>query len=241
MLKILWNGKKGDSMNRFTSMATDRQNNENGFTNPMMEVLTHMLTGKGEQNALTLLRACKEGQGTTNPALANIIQVLEQQQQTRQESNNVLDLQAEDSRVSDPDEPQIETPLDVNEFTEQIQQITVAFDALQRRTGMLAAALGACEQCFGEDLLCECCSGCGVPGWAMPHPASFKKYVLPALRRARAVEFEHRRSHPSHEQTNRQSDQSLGTHTERLGGHVARTFNHSGEYGGFDERIVWDQ
>jgi len=228
-------------MNRFTSMAIAGQNNGNGSTNPMIEVLTHLLTGKGEQNALTLLQACKEKQGATNPALANIIQVLEQQQQTCQESHNVLDLQAEESRGSDSDEPQVETPVDVNEFSEQIQQITAAFDALQRRTLRLAAALGGCEQCFGEDLLCEGCSGCGVPGWAVPHPGLFKKYVLPALRRARAVEFEHRRDHPSRERTNRQSDQSSGTHTEGLGGHVARTLNHSGENGGFDERIVWDQ
>lgn len=228
-------------MNGFTSMATDRQNNGNGPTNPMMEVLTHMLTGKGERDGLAVLRACKEGQGTTNPALAHIIQLLEQQQHTRQDFHNGLDLRVEDSRASDSDEPQVEAPLDENEFTEQIQQITAAFDALQSRTRMLAAALGACEQCFGEDLLCESCSGCGIPGWAMPHPASFRKYVLPALTKARAVEFEHRRTRQSREQTKRQSDQSSGTHTERLGGQVARKLNHSGEYGGFDERIVWDQ
>lgn len=51
----------------------------------------------------------------------------------------------------------------------------------------LAAALGACPVCFGEDLLCETCHGAGVPGGRAPDPHEFKRLVAPALNRVRAA------------------------------------------------------
>jgi hypothetical protein len=50
---------------------------------------------------------------------------------------------------------------------------------------LLAAALGACRLCWGDDPECHECGGNGIPGGAVPRQPLFAKYVLPALRRRR--------------------------------------------------------
>ena len=59
--------------------------------------------------------------------------------------------------------------------------------ALQMRLDSLAAALGACPACFGEDLLCETCRGEGAPGSRLPQAAEFHHYVRPAVDRVGAA------------------------------------------------------
>jgi hypothetical protein len=58
---------------------------------------------------------------------------------------------------------------------------------LQRRLDGLAAAIGACPACFGEDLLCGTCQGAGVPGSRLPQAAEFHNYVRPAVDRVGAA------------------------------------------------------
>jgi hypothetical protein len=58
---------------------------------------------------------------------------------------------------------------------------------LQRRLDALAAAIGACPACFGEDLLCETCAGAGAPGSRLPQAGEFHNYVSPALARVSAA------------------------------------------------------
>jgi hypothetical protein len=51
----------------------------------------------------------------------------------------------------------------------------------------LAAALGACYLCWGEDPHCEQCGGDGRPGWSEPDAELFAEYVQPAVERFREV------------------------------------------------------
>ena len=53
-------------------------------------------------------------------------------------------------------------------------------DQLRRRLTLLAAALGACDQCWGEDASCPACDGTGRPGSSPPHAELFDRYVRPA-------------------------------------------------------------
>ena len=50
----------------------------------------------------------------------------------------------------------------------------------------LAAALGACPDCWGADPVCARCGGAGGPGAFVPHPGLFREIVLPAVRRWKA-------------------------------------------------------
>jgi hypothetical protein len=59
------------------------------------------------------------------------------------------------------------------------------FDALRRRNDIFAAAVGACEMCWGDDPACPVCWGEGRPGWAAPNRGLFAEVAGPALRRLR--------------------------------------------------------
>lgn len=45
----------------------------------------------------------------------------------------------------------------------------------------LAAALGSCPDCWGENDACNECKGLGVPGWRKSNKKHFTRYVLPVL------------------------------------------------------------
>jgi hypothetical protein len=56
-------------------------------------------------------------------------------------------------------------------------------EELRGRNDMLAAALGACYLCWGENVSCEVCGGAGAPGSAPPDGEMFAALVVPVLRR----------------------------------------------------------
>ena len=56
---------------------------------------------------------------------------------------------------------------------------------LRRRNEIFAAAVGACEICWGDDPACPICWGDGRPGWAEPNRGLFAEVAGPALRRLR--------------------------------------------------------
>jgi hypothetical protein len=57
-------------------------------------------------------------------------------------------------------------------------------DALVDRSVLLAAALGACSDCWGEDPGCPDCGGEGAAGWMPPDPELYAEYVAPSARRS---------------------------------------------------------
>lgn len=54
---------------------------------------------------------------------------------------------------------------------------------LRDQCALLAAAVGACPECWGADRRCPDCRGRGRAGHVTPDEACFAHYVLPALRR----------------------------------------------------------
>lgn len=52
---------------------------------------------------------------------------------------------------------------------------------LQARSAILAAALGACPECWGTESGCATCGGAGGPGWSAPDPTQFATWILPAI------------------------------------------------------------
>ena len=65
-------------------------------------------------------------------------------------------------------------------------------ETLRTRNDTLAAALGACHLCFGEDPICPECGGRGGSGALLPDAAAFRQYVAPALNRVRATQTRYR-------------------------------------------------
>ena len=60
------------------------------------------------------------------------------------------------------------------------QALQAERDELRRRNTVLAAALGACELCWGDDRACPSCAGTGAPGTLEVDPELFERYVRPA-------------------------------------------------------------
>lgn len=61
------------------------------------------------------------------------------------------------------------------------------YDAMEELDN-LAKALGACEQCWGEDRLCSKCNGRGKSGFFKPDKELFNRLILPALKKATWIE-----------------------------------------------------
>ena len=67
----------------------------------------------------------------------------------------------------------------------KIRALARKLDAQREIGDTLAAALGACYLCWGEDPDCGLCQGEGAPSWKDPDPDLFRLYVLPAVKRYR--------------------------------------------------------
>ena len=78
----------------------------------------------------------------------------------------------------------------VQEVLEKHQAMQEENLFLRDRLDTLAAALGACMECWGEYNACPECGGEGKPGFYRPDPAAFSAFVLPAVRAAQQL---HRR------------------------------------------------
>jgi hypothetical protein len=61
-------------------------------------------------------------------------------------------------------------------------------DALDR-LDELAQALGACEECWGDNNRCPTCKGDGQPGFFKPDRELFNQFILPVLNKATWLEI----------------------------------------------------
>lgn len=80
----------------------------------------------------------------------------------------------------------------------------------------LAAALGACYLCWGEDDRCEQCRGAGHPGWALPDAELYERFVVPANHRFDREFGRPPPANPSSSPVQRQDQLRTGDHHERL-------------------------
>jgi len=85
---------------------------------------------------------------------------------------------------------------------------------LRVRNDMLAASLGACYLCWGDDAGCDHCGGRGAPGWRLPDVDLFRSIVDPAIRRLRAARMQRAgsRSPPPSDDPVRQGEENGSLH-----------------------------
>ena len=69
----------------------------------------------------------------------------------------------------------------------RVEQLELELERLQEINDTLAAALGACHVCWGDDPGCASCRGLGGPGSRPPDRALFERLASPALRRLRGT------------------------------------------------------
>ena len=90
----------------------------------------------------------------------------------------------------DEEEPEVEErpepSVDLAEIASMLRRLHAEVQELRHRNDLLAAALGGCHLCWGDDLLCESCAGRGRPGAALPDARACRACVRPAVRRVTA-------------------------------------------------------
>jgi hypothetical protein len=116
--------------------------------------------GAPDSNPTDVARQLRErlGSKSSDPVLSLVIRRLAEQQSTCEER-------------------QLVAP----ELRERLEAVQVELRTLRARSKALAAALGACPVCWGEDPRCPSCYGGGGPGWARPNEAFFASWIAPAL------------------------------------------------------------
>ena len=92
------------------------------------------------------------------------------------------------TRQAAPHEPAARRDVDRTELPARYARLREAYAELRGQYERLAAALGACARCWGEDVSCRRCGGSGGSGWDVPDREFFVRYVVPAVRRMRVEE-----------------------------------------------------
>lgn len=124
--------------------------------------------------------------GDTDDPRLRLVAAYLAQQTADQEEAIVVDTEWEDV-TAEHRQAQAELLVEQSDLIHQLQdQMEMMADELhdlRRRNDRLAAALGACKWCWGEDEGCRHCHGRDSPGSYAPHPQLFHELVMPAVRR----------------------------------------------------------
>ena len=121
----------------------------------------------------------------SDPRLAPFTRFLAQERAPRED---VVESTAEEV-ADEPDEDHSELHAVRSRLKEarRVERTLLRMDAelqeLRTRNETLAAALGACPMCWGDDPECEECDGRGHPGAAKPDSELFHHFIIPAVRR----------------------------------------------------------
>jgi hypothetical protein len=110
--------------------------------------------------------------GQENPTVAAILQMMETQKAAAAAREPVVI----EGAVVDV------TAAELAEITAQLEAARAEVNILRARCDTIAAALGACGLCWGEDVSCRACRGHGAPGRSIPDEELFREFVLPAVR-----------------------------------------------------------
>lgn len=171
-------------MSRTTASAPDRIEepaaaDETPTTSAGFDIASLLGNGGGDLAALTadpqaLIRRWLEQRQAAAEQQAADATVAEREDD---ELHRLDEIQAEQQRQ--------ERQARMRELRDLMRGLYAEVEQLRARNDRLAAALGACHLCFGDDVSCSECHGRGRPGAAAPDPGLFKSIVVPAIRRLR--------------------------------------------------------
>lgn len=151
----------------------------------LLETLAARAVGGGGINAQELLLAQLGGAEDVDPSVNLIARYLVNSQSPDDEKPEEEDDEAP-PEPSEGDRARAEERARSFERLRRVmEEMYEELEALRERNDTLAAALGACYLCWGEDYECPVCGGAGHPGSSMPDSALLAQLVAPAVRRLR--------------------------------------------------------
>jgi hypothetical protein len=152
-------------------------------------LLLEALTSPAGMGALPRAQDLLTQLGEADPTVRLIAQVLAQRQAQELESEtsteDEMDLAPVQS-ASERDKAEVrssEMSRAVRQLRQQVESLYRELAELRDRNDALAAALGACHLCWGNDPECEICNGGGRPGSSTPDRKLFTQFAVPAARR----------------------------------------------------------
>jgi len=153
------------------------------MTNAVMQMLMGGAGAAGFSNANLTDRLGELARN--DPRMAPIVQQLQQRLAARE---NVIEAVTADEPAQQK-ELEIIEPANGSSRNQELKIVAkrmfAELEVLRARNGLLADALGACGQCWGEDASCEYCGGDGRIGSFLISPKVFEQVVGPALRQLR--------------------------------------------------------
>jgi hypothetical protein len=114
------------------------------------------------------------------PDLADSISLIRQFQKEKKDT----DTPNTDTEAGNTEELRtiIEKQRKINKsLLQQYQQLEDNYKLLVTQLDQLAEAIGACPQCWGEDINCNYCRGRGKPGYFQPNQEYFDLYIKPVI------------------------------------------------------------
>jgi hypothetical protein len=159
----------------------------------LLATLATQAGGGGEANVQELLLSqLGVAEDDTDPAMNLIARYLAQSQTEQLDGGTSPDDEQEEEYAGYPSEPDDaraeERARSLERLRRTMEQMYRELEALRERNDTLAAALGACHLCWGEDLDCPLCSGTGHPGSSIPDKSLLVQIVTPAVQRLRKQE-----------------------------------------------------
>jgi hypothetical protein len=162
-----------------------------GCANPALADLLARMRSGDSGSALNVEDLLAQ-QAQTNPMAAMLAKQIAEQKAMRaaQERSPVIDVEATaetgaDGTVENGGQGD-EAAAALCELRENMKGMLAELELLRERNDALAAAVGACCLCWGQNLECRSCRGRGGPGFCMPDEPLFEEFVLPAVRTLRA-------------------------------------------------------
>ena len=134
----------------------------------ILELLRQRQGGPGGMRAL-LEQATRD-----DPNLALLVELMER--------NGSVSALAEGEVDVDVEATPTPTAGDVESIRVGTQEIIAEVQRLRSFSDDLAAALGACPECWGTESGCRLCRGRGSPGCMPPDTGLFARWVAPALK-----------------------------------------------------------
>jgi hypothetical protein len=131
-------------------------------------------------------------QAKTNPMAAMFAKHMAEQKAIAAARENlpVIDVEASEANaeleVEENQEQGEDSAAELSELRLYMKGMFAEIKLLRERNDALAAAVGACCLCWGQNLECRSCRGRGGPGFCMPDESLFEEFVLPAIQTLRA-------------------------------------------------------
>jgi hypothetical protein len=167
-----------------------------GNSNPTIANILERMRPSNPNSALDIQELLAQ-QASTNPMAAMLAKHLAEQK-ANPSSSPVIDVEAnEEATVSKDQEAAIQneqTSAELSELRQNVKDMCAELKLLRNRNDELAAAVGACCLCWGQNLECRSCRGRGGPGFCIPDETLFEEFVLPAVQTLRAQKTKVRNS-----------------------------------------------